>query len=61
MRGCFYGKKRAFLTPMWGHLSWLIVNSEVKWVEESDRIPNFRNISNKTTFLFEMRPLTLQC
>lgn len=44
-------KKRVIRTAICGHQSWLIVNSEVKWVERSDRILNSRNVSNKTTFL----------
>lgn len=37
--------------PLWLQWLWLIVNSEVNWVERRVLILDFTNVSNKTTFL----------
>lgn len=49
-------KKRVIMTPICGRQSWLIVNSEVNWVEKILLI-----LEMFLTFLFEMRKWILQC
>lgn len=42
------GERSHYDSNMWPFSLWLVVNSEVNWVEKSDVILDFRNVSNKT-------------